>query len=335
MAAVQKQFDDFHDRIKLDEDDEKANLREKRDVLLRALNSELPDDLPAFTPFHQGSYAMGTGVVPVDGNYDIDVGLVFDCDRSAYPDPVALKVKVRDALDTHGRTVKIRRPCVAVNYMRGEEVDFHVDLAIYAKRSDGTLDLAKGKEFSSEEQRVWEQSDPRRLTEVISGRFTDAADAAQYRRCIRYLKRWRDVKFYSGGPLSIALTVAAYRWFSPNKTTNGTYLDLLALLDWSKSMLARFDFAWTDEGLHERLQVELPVTPNVDLMGWMSKSQMSTFQVVLKSLVEALEEAYDETLPEAAGKILNKQFGDDFVVPPKCDTAKTVGPAVVHTGNQG
>ena len=39
------------------------------------------------------------------------------------------------------------------------------------------------------------------------------------------LKRWRDVQFYSGAPLSVALTVAAYRWFQPNYTLNGTYID--------------------------------------------------------------------------------------------------------------
>ena len=33
MPAVQKQFEDFHTAIKLDNDDEKAKLREKRKVL--------------------------------------------------------------------------------------------------------------------------------------------------------------------------------------------------------------------------------------------------------------------------------------------------------------
>lgn len=333
MPAVQKQFDDFHGNIKLDEDDEKAKLREKRDTLLKTLRANLPADVPVFEPFHQGSYSMHTGVVPLDGNYDIDVGLIFDCKRDKYPDPVTLKKKVRDALDNNGRTVKIRRPCVTVNYVKDGVTQYHVDLAIYAKRDDGLLDLAKGKENSDTSLRIWEVSDPKQLTELICTRFKDAGDLAQYRRCIRYLKRWRDVQFYSGAPLSIALTVAAYNCFTPSKTTNGTYRDLLAMLDWANKMLGQFQWVSTDEGLHERLKVVLPVTPAVDLMGWMTKGQMEAFKTALEALRDALDAAYDETLPEDACKLLAKQFGTEFPVPAKSETAKTVGAPFVHTGN--
>jgi hypothetical protein len=178
MPAVQKQLDHFHAKIKLDEDDEKASLREKRDTLLRTLLKNLPDDVTTFEHFHQGSYSMHTGVLPLDGNYDIDVGLVFDCKRDTYPDPVELKKKVRDALNSNGRTVNIRRPCVTVNYMRDGKPEYHVDLAIYAKRDDGLLDLAKGKEHSEAAHRIWEVSDPKRLTELICTRFKDT-DLAQ------------------------------------------------------------------------------------------------------------------------------------------------------------
>lgn len=46
MPAVQKQFEEFHTNIKLDEDDEKAKLREKRDNLLKALKANLADESP-------------------------------------------------------------------------------------------------------------------------------------------------------------------------------------------------------------------------------------------------------------------------------------------------
>jgi len=332
MPAVQKQFDDFHANIKLDEDDEKANLREKRDTLLKALTANLPKDVPAFETFHQGSYSMHTGVVPLDGNYDIDVGIVFDCKRDKYPDPVELKKKVRDALNSNVRTVLIRRPCVTVNYMLNGEPQYHVDLALYAKRDDGMLDLAKGKEHSEAAHRVWELSDPKQLTELIRSRFKDE-DVAQYRRCIRYSKRWRDVQFNGGAPLSIALTVAAYRWFRPYKTTMGTYIDLHAMRDWVDAMLNNFELRITDGSLYPRLRVELPVAPNVDLMAWMTKAQMGYFKGTLESLRAALTETYAQALPEDACKILVKQFGDDFPVPAKSETAKAVGAPFVHTGS--
>jgi hypothetical protein len=335
MPAVQKQFEDFHANIKLDDDDEKAKLREKRDTLLKTLKANLGGDVPTFEKFNQGSYSMHTGVVPLDGNYDIDVGLIFDCKRDKYSDPVELKKKVRDALNSNGRTVAIRRPCVTVNYVRDGKPEYHVDLAIYTKRDDGLLDLAKGKENSAEEFRVWETSDPKKLTEHICTALKDANELAQYRRCIRYLKRWRHVQFRNGGaPLSIALTVTAKIWFKPRFETSGKPTDLLALFEWVKAILSHFETAYTDDdGWHERLKVTLLVTPYSDLMAGMTKGQMATFKEKLEALRDALSDAYDEELPEDACILLKKQFGDDFKVPEKSETAKAVAAAVISTGN--
>jgi hypothetical protein len=95
MPAVQKQFEEFHSAICFDEDDEKATLREKRDIIVKALKDNFGEDVPSFVNFNQGSYSMHTGVVPPDGNFDIDVGLIFDCTRDKYPDPVVLKKSKR------------------------------------------------------------------------------------------------------------------------------------------------------------------------------------------------------------------------------------------------
>lgn len=334
MPAVQKQFEEFHTAIKLDNDDEKATLREKRKVLIDALEANLDKDLPGFETFNQGSYAMHTGVVPLDGNYDIDVGVIFDCNPTEYPDPVVLKKKVRDAVSTHGRTVLIRRPCVTVNYMRNQEPEYHVDLVLYTKRDDGLLAIGKGREHSEQELRFWEEANPKKLTELICTAFSDDKDLAQYRRCIRYMKRWRDVQFRNGGaPLSIALTIAARQWFKPRFESTGKPADLLALLDWVSAVINQFQGEVTDEGYHERLKVFLPVTPGGDLMELMTKLQMKKFQEKLEALRDALSEAYDEELPEDACKVLKKQFGDDFKVPEKAETAKTVVAPVISTGN--
>ncbi len=335
MPAVQKQFEDFHSAICFDEDDEKATLREKRDTIVKALRDNLDADAPAFTNFNQGSYSMHTGVVPLDGNFDIDVGLIFDCDKSEYPDPVALKKKVRDAANTNFRTVLIRRPCVTVNYKRGEQTLYHVDLAIYTKDANGKLYLAKGKENSADEHRVWELSDPQTLTNLICTRFENSEERAQYRRCIRYLKRWRQVQFSgAGAPLSIALTVAALHWFKPNFAISGKPVDLQAMLDWVKAMLNNFTYElFHSDGAHSRLKVVLPVEPHSDLMAKRTAAQMKTFKEKLEALRDALQDAYSEELPEDACKVLKRQFGDDFKVPEKSETAKAVGPSVISTGN--
>ena len=153
-ASLQSQFERFHDAIKLDENDEQRKLREKREILLRSLAQGLPQRFPKFTPFVQGSYAMRTGVVPRGGNYDIDVGLIFESSQKEFPDPVVLKRHVRDALVGYGRAVNIRRSCVTVTYMRESQPDYHVDLALYVQDKSGSLFLAKGREFSESGQRL-------------------------------------------------------------------------------------------------------------------------------------------------------------------------------------
>ena len=282
MAMIQGQFEEFHSNIRLNEDDEHANLREKRDTLLKHLRERLDESVPSFEDFHQGSYSMNTGTKPLDGNYDIDIGLIFDCASQAFPDPVQLKIKVKEAL-THGnRTVQVRRPCVTVTYMKDGKPEYHVDLAVYVKREGNLLDLAMGKENSEKSKRYWEVSDPKTLTDTIKNRFKDE-DAAQYRRCIRSMKRWRDVRLSNGNLISIALTVAAYKWFQPGKDFfSSKYIDLVAMKNWTEAILGQFRSVWYDEELVERLTVELPVSPYNDLLSKMTNSQMKDFQAKLK-----------------------------------------------------
>lgn len=99
MMNLQKEFIDFHNKIKLD--DENATLREKRDILLKKLKKNISIDAAAYTTFNQGSYAMGTGIIPEDEDYDIDVGIKFNINKEDYSDPLVAKKWVRDALKGH------------------------------------------------------------------------------------------------------------------------------------------------------------------------------------------------------------------------------------------
>ncbi|MFY0533049.1 cyclic GMP-AMP synthase DncV-like nucleotidyltransferase [Nannocystis pusilla] len=101
-------------------------------------------DGPSFSHFNQGSYELRTGVKPVDGDYDIDVGLRFNTTKQEWTDPVALKQRVVDALS--GYKVELRRPCVTVYYQRRNEPLYHVDLNVYVPaETDGMFHLAVGK----------------------------------------------------------------------------------------------------------------------------------------------------------------------------------------------
>ena len=64
----------------------------------------------------------------------------------------------------------------------------------------------------------------------------------------------------------------------PNKDFfSSKYIDLLATRDWVKTMLGQFQQATNAEGTTARLKVILPVTPDTDLMDWMSNEQMNDF----------------------------------------------------------
>lgn len=333
MAYVQKYFDEFHEAIRLSDITENEELREKRDIILRKLNKKKNDnELPNFDHFNQGSYAMGTGVKPINGEYDIDVGIRFDISKDDYPDPVEVKKWVYDALQGHTSEVKMRRSCVTVKYFEDGEPEFHVDLAIYAANNDdGKLYLAKGKLYSDDDNKYWEVSNPLELIEKVRDKYKDD-DGKQFRRVIRYLKRWKDVNFSTEGneaPTGIGLTIAAYDLFTVSKqldfaTGKYRYDDLIALKNLVRKMLDRFEWEYNQEEgkCIERLHIYLPTEPYNDLFEKMSNNQMENFKKKLEELEAALNEAEFEPDTYRACEILNKIFGADFPVPPKDETGQ-------------
>lgn len=312
---MQDQFNKFHEKIRLSDKDEKAKLQEKRELLVADLKAGLKreadrkNETPLrFEYFNQGSYAMHTGTKPYDNDYDIDVGIIFDNTQDDFDNPIELKKKVKDALNSTFRTVSIRRPCVTVTYHKDGKPDYHVDLAVYVKiDGEDHYEIAIGKEHSNEDNLEWQESDPKGLIKKINNQFT-GDDRKQFRRVVRYLKRWRDKQFRNGGaPISIALTCAAYHWFSPKVT--GVNNDLRSLRALINEMIDSFN--WFDD----RLEVELPVIPRGDLLDSMTDNQMVTFKEKLEALKDALDSARDDSSQTDACKTLQKQFGDEFPVP--------------------
>lgn len=333
MAKLHPFFMKFHDAIRLGTYDEEDTLRDKRDTLLSNLKDGLPEDFPSFTTFNQGSYALGTGVKPPDGNYDIDVGVVFDASPDDH-DPIEIKQAVRDALKHPKRSISIRRPCVTVNYVENGKPAYHVDLAIYTKGADGKLRLAMGKENSGKEHCKWEVQDPEGLQNKIINRHS-GDDRKQFRRVVRYLKRWRHHNFGHNTLISIGLTVAAYYWFNPDKSWwDGEYNDMQALESLITAMLGQFTTVTSDDKQVKRLVVKSPVEPWSDLLGKMTDIQMADFEARLKTLQTALKDAKEETDEAVACKSMAKLFGDDFPVPEaKEAAANRVKRSVTGTGN--
>ncbi len=336
MADLQSYFEDFHQTIRLATYDDNEELRTKRDMLVKELRENLKGVTPPLEEFDQGSYALRTGVQPKDGNYDIDEGLIFDCYADQYPDPLTLKQAVMAAIERHNRTVRIRRPCVTVEYLRDGKVDYHVDLAVYVKRRDGIgLDLAIGRSDWPLSKRHWNQNDPKGLIKAIRERH-QGDQAAQMRRIIRYLKRWRDHKFPAGmGPVSVVLTIAAYQWFAPwFDTFSGKPQDGKALQALIAMMLASFAYHYPAQGqAYPRLKLHSPVVPREDVFAEYSAEDMATLNARLQELHDALQYADLEPLPEKACRKLAGQFGSEFPTPSPDETAKKVRTPYISTGH--
>jgi HTH-type transcriptional regulator / antitoxin HigA len=336
MTNIQSQFEIFNSRIQLGRFHESETLREKRDVIRQKLKNNLPsvfdsqgEACPDYYFLNQGSYEMGTGIKPLNGDYDIDQGLYFLVSTTAYPDPVILKERVFEALNGHAERVELRRSCVRVFYRCEGEPIYHVDVAVYSdssKNVDGKSRCAKGKRYS--EDRFWEVSEPENLTNTIFSRFKDEQDRTQFRRIIRYWKRWKAVNFTAGGgsaPSSIGLTLLTCDHFQPIYTDRlaNKHNDLATMRALVDTVLGRFTYAYDGDEQRsvERLVVKLPIEPWNDVFDRMTAKQMTTFKEKLITLRDTLLYAEDVSNSVVACEQLQLVFGGDFPVPEKKETA--------------
>lgn len=202
-------------------------------------------------------------------------------------------------------------------------------VAVYSDKTHDSSDkdhLAIGRIHSSEGQRNWQEANPKELDRLLNERFSQANDRHQYRRIIRYLKRWKDCHFDSAGfqaPRGIALTVSAYNWFQPQYSdfVSQKACDLDALIELVSAMLN--NFVYDSYQLCQRLKVELPVIPRNDLFEKMSCKQMATFQQNMRDLLSELKAAKTDPDPvTACQRLRDKVFGSDFPVPERVETAR-------------
>jgi hypothetical protein len=276
----------FHRNIKLDNYDENQTLREKRDIVLQRLR----DRGLRFDFFNQGSYAMGTGVLPIDGDFDIDVGLNIRLPAGSSVTPTQLKRFVFDAAQWPNQIVEWRRNCIRVQWVRQGEAMYHVDLACYLETSGGLL-RAVGKEHSQANLVEWDACDPKALIAMLSNLPTPEANA-QRRRVIRALKRWKDVNFQATGnarPPGVAITALVLQHFQPlpyASATEGQMDDLGALSHVVDRLLASILYYGP-----KPLRVNLPVPPGNDILAKQTAEQQQQLIAKLHQLQTALHRA--------------------------------------------
>lgn len=319
--SLQSRFIAFHDKIRLDSST-KEELREKRDVLVGILRDS--GELPGFQEFSQGSYGMHLGVEPVDGDeYDIDVGLRFNVNCGDHQ-PLDLKNTIFHILENHtDYGAQIKRPCVTVTYKKGGEKAFHVDLVTYVYEDkddhDSQMYLAKGKPGNDEDEIQWEKSDPIELVNHIKNTIEDEDDREQFRRIVKYLKRWKSLKFISNGhsaPPSIGITLLVLDDFISERGD-----DLGALIRAVDSIVGRFNYHSMDDNGRLLYTISCPMPlglrfeQNSDAFEKMTVIQMTNFKDKVEKLLADLKEVRDEADLVKQCKKLNRIFGDDFDIP--------------------
>ncbi|WNG16854.1 nucleotidyltransferase [Cystobacter fuscus] len=316
--SLQPLFRKFHELIQLKQYDQNAELRQKRDILLGRLRDKLRPR--TFEFFNQGSYAMGTGIKPSPGShdydYDMDIGLVFDLDHRT-TDPHSVKEWVYQALFGHTQDVQWRTPCITVNYREAREPKYHVDLAVMAREPNGALHLALCPHNAQANLRKWQPDGRQKFIQAIQSRFDNSEDDFQFRRVVRFLKRWKNEHFPREGraaPSGLSLTVAAHQWFRPVKqqTRQGVeYDDLLATAALVDKMRQGFQSVRDGNGQYTpRLILRFPFEPHDDVLTRMSHQQMSEFLGRLEKLSGWLEEA--RRTQNAAP--LRRAFGEQFPI---------------------
>ena len=206
----QSEFERFHRNILLEDNEHYAKVRSARDQVLRVLQNAKSVGSPwtTFEPFNSGSYAMGTGIRPISGEYDIDIGLVFNTRPT--PEAWYLKRTAYLALQQAGYKPNWQRPCISVSFSH-----FHIDMSICCRESESRLFLAEGKQHDAEAR--WRPDGMESFVQMIKT-HPNSSDCHQFRRIVRYLKRWKDIHFSENGmqgPVGLALTVMGYRWFAP------------------------------------------------------------------------------------------------------------------------
>jgi len=289
---LQSEFKIFHDRIVL-ASGKKDSLRKARNALRNKIRKHFGETLKLNIPRFQGqgSYAMGTTVNPLNGEFDIDDGVYLQHldtrSHSQWPTPGTVHQWLVKATEGHTSEKPIdKRTCVRVRYAG----QYHVDLPAYGELNGDYLLAEKG-------DKGWHRSDPLALTNWFIGRVNNHSE--QLRKMIRSLKAWAD--FQSGRlgvmPSGLILTILISNYYCADQRDDIAFANTIRAI----SDAVRFAF-----------YVHNPVDAGEELTARLTAAQKTRFQEAISDAADAAAEAIDADDRHEASKTWRKQFGDRF-----------------------
>ncbi|WP_298809753.1 nucleotidyltransferase [uncultured Psychrobacter sp.] len=326
MADLQTQFKAFNSNIYLTgQSDDFKRAKEKDDSILKELKVVFKEKgYPIIESFKQGSFAVDTAIYNLDGDYDFDRTLIIDADY-APDDPVEPKRVIKEVLEKRNfKDPKIKKPCVTADY---KSFNLHIDYTVYKVDQSYTTFLAIGKHGSRDEHKDWAQSDQKGLIEWINNVECYTGNGSkkrhQYKRLIRFMKRWRDVNFSDEVKkkiFSIGLTVMIKSQYTNQLSHQEQVDDLKALSLIVEGILNGSYLKYQSDGKY-RVSVQLPTLPYRDIFqhktdGYSSegsdKNIGTQFRNKLIYLNDELKKAIVEPDPYEASKLLRAVFGNCF-----------------------
>ena len=293
MANLHKEFGTYHGTIALSAS-QKASLQQSRDAVRRRIRKHFVEKLEVKAPkFHaQGSYAMGTTVLPINGEFDLDDGVYLqhldERDSSKWPRAETVHGWIVDAVDGHTTEQPIdKATCVRLRYAG----QYHLDLPSYATLNGDYLLAVKGDV-------QWKKTDPKAITDWFVGRVTKA-HGEQLRRVVLYLKGWQDYQVGKRGKLAngLILTVLANNAFRADERDD---VCLSKTAEAIRSLVTPF------------FNVINPVTPYDTLTDRLSDERKKRFQEAIADFANAAAKAVAQEKPSEASKLWHKQLGDRF-----------------------
>ena len=188
MYDLSKEFEKFYtDEVVLPRD-KQNNLRNKRDINVRRLknglkeyNEEKKTSYSVKETFTQGSMAMHTTIQNDDGDFDIDVAIVFEASNIGSLGPLSVRNIVADAINRKrgnlSTPAEVKTNCVRVNYTEG----YHVDFAVFRRstNSDGSYLYEHGGS-------QWRSRDPKAIATWFSDEIKNKG--VVLRKAVRLLK---------------------------------------------------------------------------------------------------------------------------------------------------
>jgi hypothetical protein len=343
--SLQSKYKKFTETIALStKSTEYKDAREKDDAIYEKIKIAFVDEGYEIVGTRVlGSMGVHTGIQPLDGDHDIDRGVIISQESSPC-NPIDVKKVVKNVLFNHGFSEpSIKKPCVTADY---KTKPIHIDYVIFRKDDLDNYELAVGKETSDENNRKWDPSDPIGLKDWLTWKDEDktSEERNQYYRIVRTLKRWRDHRYSNSSDrkkvYSIGLAVMLREKMCFSIDESGKANDHQALIDTLDSIMSGsyFDLdvlsIFTDETKYD-LSVNLPTQPYRDIFTNHGVSVGTKLRKRLKSLLDTLNEVSVE--PELAKQcdVLRDVFGDDFPTHDETEArtkAKSAGVMSVSSG---